>query len=75
MGSQGRLNLYCTEFINNTLSSSLPVDVGQVWVKLYVFLLVFLIFILCARGNRSHGMLEDVDMDHVSPDNQYHSKS
>ena len=52
-GSKGRLNLYCTKFINNTLSSSLPIDVSQVWpnhVKLFAFLLVsFNIHLVCSR--------------------------
>jgi len=34
VGSRGMIDLYCTKFINKTLSSSLPVDVSQVWAKL-----------------------------------------
>jgi len=33
VGSREMLNLYCTKFINKTLSSSLSVDIGQVWAE------------------------------------------
>jgi len=49
VGSRGRLDLYCTKFINKTLFSSLPVDVGQVWSEpsWIIVLLLLLLFCLC----------------------------
>ena len=35
VGSREMLDLYCTKFINKTLSSFLLVDVGQVWAESY----------------------------------------
>jgi len=38
------------------------------------FFLYHLIFILCARDNRSHGVLEGVSQNLVSPNYWYHGK-
>ena len=53
VGLRGGLDLYCAKFINNTLSSSLPVDVPKLepnHVKLRVlFLASFNIYLVCLK--------------------------
>ena len=73
-----KIRFLCIKFINKTLSSSLSRErrssLSRTTLNCMFFFLYLLIFILCARDDRSHGVLEVVSEDLVSPNYWYHSK-
>ena len=76
-GPRGRLHLFVSSLLINLsqiLSPWTRPSLGWTTLNCVLFFLYILIFILCARGNRSPGMLEVFSGDLRTSNNWYHSK-
>ena len=74
MRSKKMLYLFISSLLIKLYQLLSRLILGRTILNCVFFFLYLLIFILCARGNRSHGVLEIIDGDLISPNYWYHSK-